>query len=1027
MAFIPTPRANVYAKASTGTSDVSIENNVYKFMGCSVLSVNTTIGFNGSASSLNITLVEDRESGDSFTTPTMPSVWAFSLPKGGVGQPIFVENSFNFNPNAFDPTNVPFYFTGICTGFSKAERDVSGKLITVDLVDPRDILKGVQCLMGGFALSQNLTGSIPRYSQVENIIDVFGYYDYGMTADKNEYGMTWEDIMTAIEAVQVEVNNIKFEFLFTGECFDSAPEWYRLDDSIIDIVSLAEKVANDGGSDVICIGRKVSTDTVVVEFRGIRRTNTDVLTESEIEDFVSDRSSIVSNYKSGREYRNEPTSSVIIGGMRNSNYTAYPSQYEPDMHVRLNNFPGGDGELVEDYNAFPSDIKVRLFGGSHTVYQETANGSGLGAVTENFNIDAGAIFPFWGFSPSGTQYPLIEPFLSLDHLVFDKDDIEAANLKTRIPLCRVAISSFTVREVPHLRVFLENDEDSDTRPFAYVADVVSGDETSGVEGYIRGLPLNTEILRAALADRTMFFNLFSMYYPEFAEDLKFPSIDFRALLLSVNSSYTSGASIRPYANLTFTYKTSAAQQKLLEQIARDPFGFMAKADFAAIADEGYEQSVLLAFHNQIYDKVREYAEENMGRQFLVCLPRSEIMNRIWSGLPVPTRPDYPEIEYVIADRGYWEVLPFELDGIVGASGTGTFTGEEEEQIRRRFMAEDGRFYPMAGIDWKPSGNCSFNSNQLNKAMFQDLPVSDFRPNKIAQGNPTYILCGIEVDQLKKRPDLALIRLPNTIYFDPQLNSYFSHGFVPNSGPDDFTETLYAKMGLMKYLWYHFKRDINFRSAMLNIATKNGDPNNMYRVASEFIDYAAEYLKNTSTDVMKYDGGLEPVMDLKGAIIPLTSTWVSYGPWYATSGVSRGMVDVRIDESLVPWNFERPYVGNWDDNLNTAGNEALDRTISNTDYVDNAVVSAAGFPEFGLGEAFGKNSNLTSISVNFGTAGISTDYIFATYNRKPGTYRKSEYDNVSRARYETRPDIKLPENKNISQELYAPTLRNRFRG
>lgn len=91
MAFIPTPEACTYAKGSSGISDTTIVNGVYKFLGASIISANMTLGFNGNASSLSITLVEDTANGDSFINPEMPSLWAFSLPKGGLrnSNPIF--------------------------------------------------------------------------------------------------------------------------------------------------------------------------------------------------------------------------------------------------------------------------------------------------------------------------------------------------------------------------------------------------------------------------------------------------------------------------------------------------------------------------------------------------------------------------------------------------------------------------------------------------------------------------------------------------------------------------------------------------------------------------------------------------------------------------------------------------------------------------------------------------------------------------------------------------------------------------
>lgn len=1038
MAFIPTPFPALYSKASAGISDVSSSGNVYKFLGCSVLSINSVVGFNGTSSSLNIDLVEDTEMGNSFQTPNMPQALAFSLPSGGIGSSIFVSDSFSFNPNGFTPSNVPFNFAGICTGFQKSTRDISGKTISVNIVDPREILKGVQCLLGGFALSQNFTGSNPRYSDVSNIIDVFGYYDYGMTSDKNEFGMLWDDIQTVLEAVAVIVNGIRFEFLFTGEAFTNAPSWYRINEEIIDIVSLAEKVVSDGGSDLICIGRKVASNAIVVEFRAIRRSNTDPLTQSELSNFINARSQLVEYAKVGREYRNEPTSAVIIGGLRNSNYTAYPTEYSQSMHLRLNTCTGTPSVLQEDYNAFPIDIKTRLFGGSGIQYQETCTGSGLNPIYTNFSINTGAIFPFWGFSPSGTQYPLVEPFLHLDHLFFDKQAELAGNLKDRIPRCKIGHQNYTVREVAHQQMFLDGDEDSDSRPFAYIEDVIGGGSTLPA-GYVRGLPLNTEVLRAAMAHESTFFFMYSIHYPQYALEMGMPYPNFQFLRNLINranerggTAAVSGINLENFHGILEYENLSKAANIAINDLARTADGKINISDFTVVSG-GLAQTqrsfISRGFLNNLYQHVRDYAFENMGKKFLVCLPKSNIMNRIWSGLPVPTRTDRPEIEYKVDDRGYWEVLPFELDGLVnsGQAGSGTFTIDEERQIIKRFMSEDGRFYSMVGIDHKPTGNINFNANGLNSAMFQDLPVSDFRPNKIASNVPTYVLSACTVDQLVKRPDLALVELPNTISFDPQVSGFFTHGYVWNDGVFN-DDKIMTKQGIIKMLWYFFKRDIEFRSVIIDVATaKFGNANQSYKYASKVISTWAEKLRLQTPDYMQRHANIEPVMDLKGVIIPLTSTWVSYGPWFATSGISYGMNEVQVDDGLVPWNFDRPTVGNWDDNLNAAGEERLDRTVAATDYLDNAVISVAGFPEMGLGSSFGYNSNLTSISVDFGIQGVKTIYNLSTYLRRPGTYRKSEYDDVSRSRFKD--SDHLPETKNVSitTELYGKNYGpNKFR-
>src|SRR5687768_9376162 len=106
MPVYPTPEDAVYGKLSSGLTDTTISNGVYKFMGCTVLSLNMSIGFNSTPSSLTVTLVEDSD--DEFVEPDLPSLHAFSLPKGGVGAKIIYTTPISLTPNAFEPTNVPF-------------------------------------------------------------------------------------------------------------------------------------------------------------------------------------------------------------------------------------------------------------------------------------------------------------------------------------------------------------------------------------------------------------------------------------------------------------------------------------------------------------------------------------------------------------------------------------------------------------------------------------------------------------------------------------------------------------------------------------------------------------------------------------------------------------------------------------------------------------------------------------------------------------------------------------------------------
>lgn len=996
--------------------------SVYKFMGCSVIGANLNIGYNGTPSSLSVTLVEDVESGDSFVQPLMPSLFAFSLPSGGINQPILYPSGVDLGL-----TDAPFYFAGICTNWGNVQQNIGGRTINVSMVDPKDILTGVQCLLGGFALSQNIGDGNPRFTGVYNIIDVFGYYNYGYESERNVYGMPWYKIQNVIENSRVTINGINFEFWFSGSAFDT-PIWYRIDDNVIDLMALCQKVCQDGGADLILRAVKVDDTTAVVEIRGIQRNNLDPLTISDISGFVSVRNGITENVKIGREYRNEATSNVVVGGFRNSNYVAFPTTYTDQMH----NTNG-----LEDYSVFPSDIKVRLFPGSASIYKSDINGGNLTLTTQNYNHKSGAIYPFWGFASLSGNDPMVEPFLPLDHLIFDRNTQNFAHLTSGIPLCRVDLKFYEVREVAHNDVFLQDDGSYDSRPFGYVSDIKVGYTGTVPTGYMRGLPLNTEVLRAALVSEIMFYETYNMYYPDVASGLRMPRANWgpmKDFLVNNNNLYISGMmtgleNLSPYFidPLPFMGPSSVGQQisAILTSVPKNSYGQLSKASISTLS--GYIVSALDQFNSIIYEQVRQYANDYCGKQFVVMLPKSNIMERMWNNLEVPTNVNKPEIEYVVDQSAYWEYVPDEFSGVGNAGASGQFTSAQENQIVRRFAGIDGRFAPMIAIDWKPSGNVCFNSNSMNRAMFQDLPTDSFRPNQIADSNPSYIFVApASIDTPVKRPDTCIVTMPTPISFDNLDAAGFILNYNLPSGPEitgNGAQGVINYYGIIKFLQSQVMKSPDLRYIMANFGIFGED---FQTTTSRIINHWAKRIYNGWNSIYKTQFDYERVMDLKAVIIPLTSNWVRYGPWYETYDNAAGMVKVDVDENLVPWNFIRPPTSlNWDYNLNLAGEEKVIRSLAITDYVDSATITCTGFPELGIGTPFGFNSNITSITVDLGIGGIKTTYVLATYAARPGTYRKGDYDNVAKARVETRPRILDPINNNLFVTSFPQISANRF--
>lgn len=1001
--YLPNPSGNLYSKTEAGISDTFIfdddGNQIYCFANCPIVDLSASVGLNSQASSLTVTIAEDPDNDLYFAfqdtqfpgaedlivrqtgyEPEIPSLWAISLPKGSSTNGSNILPNFGTNdqlqPNAFVNTTCPFYFAGILTSYDITDRSSSGKTISLTISDPRELMSHIQVLLGSFAMTQVLTDGEPRYTGFTNVIDVFGAYSGGFDSERNEYGMLWSKIKTVLEDVRVTLYNINFEFYFTGDAFLNAPNWYRVQDETIDLLALVQKICNDAGSDLFVYTRKITNNTAIVEFRSIKRAKDNDITRGEINTFINARNSIVDAVNIGVEFRNEPTSKIVVGGPRNKNYVAYPGDYNPEWHINISG--------IEDYEAFPDDIKYRM----HIPVS--------GDATENGR--SGAIYPYWGMSPSG-DIPMAEPFISLDHLSFDIEAQEFAQVRSRVPLCKIDTYNPMVRNRPHYNTFLQGDEEPDRREFGYLSEYLL-QYSGSLPGYVRGLPLNTEVIRAASVSKNFFDTVYSMYYPDIALSFGMSAINWEEMFkYSIASSGV--PDIKQYANIGYVVPTNWLQVVTNGAIS-DGYSTLRKA--GRILDSAWDK---------IYELVKGYSEEYYGKQFMVCLPKSTIMNRIRSGQSVPTNPDRPDIEYTVDNRGYWEDIPSEFDGI-SPSGT---RSDQEEQIRRKFMAEDNRFFAMAVMDVKPSGNASFNANGINKAMLEQLPTSEFRPNRIAETTPDYVCISASIEQLVKTPDIAILNLPTYVEFDPtngitQLNIY---------GSEDLTlddEEMVKYSTILRMFKIAEAKDDFAKLIFGTLFTSNGiklkwamdvaEHYNMNRTPSKLI----ETPHSVNSSVLDR----ERVLDLKGVIVPLTSRWSTYGPYYYTDGSAGRNIAFDIDDSLVPWNFNRAPAGSgWYAVIDEAGNEKKELSRADLQKVTTARISVAGFPEFGPGDRIttGKNSNFNSISVQFGAGGIKTTYTLGTYAQRPGTYRKYDFDNVSRARVDNRPMMPDIINENLT--------------
>lgn len=188
------------------------------FLGASIRGWNANIGWGQSTSQCTFDLIEDPSNNDLFVNP-------------GTGKDVY----FNYGG---------WTFNGIIQNTS-IKNAVDGKrLISVSVVDPREILTGVQIILDGYY------GSVYN---VPNLYNVYGYYEnitFG-SSQKNESGIPWRN---AVNGLLFLISGTPIKFRGSRYYLDLSqlppiPNEYRISSPNLSIMDLVSEICEVGGCD----------------------------------------------------------------------------------------------------------------------------------------------------------------------------------------------------------------------------------------------------------------------------------------------------------------------------------------------------------------------------------------------------------------------------------------------------------------------------------------------------------------------------------------------------------------------------------------------------------------------------------------------------------------------------------------------------------------------------------------------------------------------------------------------------------
>lgn len=272
-----------------------------QFLGAYVANINSSLGLAQSPSTCTVTLVED----ECVTPPVL-----FEPPDMGVFETV---------------TAGQFSFAGVITGYQQDLANIGGRQITVNMSDPREIMKSIPIIIA--------PGYRAVAAQIEDtgcsVIDAFGAYDDDESGINfsgwNQAGMRYEDIARAFKGGSVERFGILFQvptqfgkafgvtyFFNLDEVTTKVDPGYRVNTNLINVADFIQELASRHSFDwfVESVFNQ-SKGRVDVTVKIIDRSVDNI--DLDLDDFLAANSGFVQSAQRGFELRNEVSCAVLLG------------------------------------------------------------------------------------------------------------------------------------------------------------------------------------------------------------------------------------------------------------------------------------------------------------------------------------------------------------------------------------------------------------------------------------------------------------------------------------------------------------------------------------------------------------------------------------------------------------------------------------------------------------------------------------------------------------------------------------------
>lgn len=348
-----------------------------KFLGATVVTFSSSVGWNDDISSLNVTLVEDDVDDDNFDPPI-------------TGFPV----TFNF---------MGWVFSGLLEKWTRSASS-QGELINVSVVDPRNLLDGVAVILDAYTGSANISNIINAYGYLE---DRYGFGGSGKNDSGIPYLLVGEAILACVNSVSGNSfgGPIRYKGISYGLDISNLPlipAIYRVGGSTkLSLMEVLRDICEAGGCEMFF--RLEGTSTLpIIKLYTISRAK--IPNIGIINQFVAETQGAVSK-EVGLEMVNDVCAKFLVGGKREDIfYQTYGGGDDGDLQTGIDNtiwpywgrsldgdLMYGDGLGIE--HTFPIDVRgMQVAGVTNPYYTDVGE---LIAVLSGYDAWAGYLWLNW--------------------------------------------------------------------------------------------------------------------------------------------------------------------------------------------------------------------------------------------------------------------------------------------------------------------------------------------------------------------------------------------------------------------------------------------------------------------------------------------------------------------------------------------------------------------------------------------------------------------------------------------------------